>query len=61
MALGAFAGTSIVHASHVIAIGIDGVSSVFGEVGRSCYIGNISGATVDTNTIRSCSSIPMES
>jgi uncharacterized coiled-coil protein SlyX len=51
VALGAFAGTGIVHGSNVIAIGIAGVSSVFGEVDHSCYVGNISGATVDTNTI----------
>jgi hypothetical protein len=52
VALGDEAGTGIVHGTNIIAIGesVSGVSSVFGEVNDSCYIGNISGAEVDINT-----------
>jgi hypothetical protein len=52
VAVGDEAGTGILHGTNIIAIGesVSGVSSVFGEVDDSCYIGNISGAEVDTNT-----------
>jgi hypothetical protein len=52
VAVGDQAGTGILHGTNIIAIGefVSGVSSVFGEVNDSCYIGNISGATVDAST-----------
>jgi hypothetical protein len=52
VAVGDEAGTSITTGSNIIAIGagVSGISSVFGEVDDSCYIGNISGAGVDPVT-----------
>jgi hypothetical protein len=43
------AGGVITTGNDIIAIGagVSGISSVFGEVDNSCYIGNISGASVD--------------
>jgi hypothetical protein len=48
VALGATAGTGITTGSNIIAIGagVSGVSTVFGEVNDSCYIGNIYGAEI---------------
>jgi hypothetical protein len=50
--LGHFAGMSVQTANNVIAIGssVSGVSSAFGEVDDSCYIGNIWGETIDPDT-----------
>jgi hypothetical protein len=49
--LGASAGTGITTGSNIIAIGagVPGVSTVFGEVNDSCYIGNIYGAVISDN------------
>jgi hypothetical protein len=51
VALGASAGTGITTGSNIIAIGagVSGVSTVFGEVNDSCYIGNIYGAEISKN------------
>ena len=48
VALGASAGTGITTGSNIVAIGagVSGVSTVFGEVNDSCYIGNIYGAVI---------------
>jgi hypothetical protein len=48
VALGASAGTGITTGNNIIAIGagVSGVSTVFGEVNDSCYIGNIYGAVI---------------
>jgi hypothetical protein len=50
--IGADSGFGITTGSNIIAIGagVSGISSVFGEVDDSCYIGNISGAGVDPVT-----------
>jgi hypothetical protein len=50
--LGAEAGFEVNMANNVICIGagVPGISSVVGEVGDSCYIGNIYNAPVDINT-----------
>jgi len=46
------AGDAITIGNNIIAIGLNvsGVSSAFGEVDNSCYIGNISGASVSAGT-----------
>lgn len=49
--LGAGAGSEITTEGDIIAIGafVSGISTPFGEVGNSCYIGNIYGEPVDAN------------
>ena len=51
-AVGSEAGAGITTGTNIIAIGaeVSGISSVFGEVGNSCYIDNISGAAVSSAT-----------
>jgi hypothetical protein len=48
VALGAIAGGGITTGSNIIAIGsgVSGISTAFGEVNDSCYIGNIYGAVI---------------
>jgi Chaperone of endosialidase len=52
VAIGDEAGNGIISGSDIIAIGagVSGVSSVFGEVSNSCYIGSAFGQTVDPGT-----------
>jgi len=51
VALGSGAGTGITTGNNIIAIGagVSGVSTQFGEVDDSCYIGNIYGAVISDN------------
>lgn len=55
VAVGDDAGDRITTGSNIIAIGagVYGVSTSFGQVDYSCYIGNIQGATVDATTAAS--------
>jgi hypothetical protein len=50
--IGPLAGGGVTTHDNIIAIGagVSGVSSAFGEVDDSCYIGNIFGATIDVGT-----------
>jgi hypothetical protein len=54
VALGDDAGSGITTGSNIIAIGagVSGVSAALGQVDYSCYIGNIAGAVVDSNTFQ---------
>jgi hypothetical protein len=55
VAVGDDAGAGITTGSNIIAIGagVLGVSTSFGQVDNSCYVGNIQGATVDAATAAS--------
>ena len=55
VAVGNDAGDGITTGSNIIAIGagVLGVSTPFGQVDNSCYIGNIQGAVVDATTAAS--------